>query len=136
MSEVQSCHVRLAVVAVGNGVLNEVSPLFRHELLKSTLLALVPSFAPLGNDVRAEVPFHAFAKVVPLEASISAIELRDEQLRHVSLKLVLDDKSTLLNEVNPLCLNPAPMLVTDEKSISLSSSISERCNHQPKITML
>ena len=36
--------------AVGNGVLNEVSPLDCHALLKFTLLALVPSFAPAGND--------------------------------------------------------------------------------------
>jgi len=42
--------VLLTVVAVGNGVLNEVSPLDSHALVKFTLLASVPSFASSGND--------------------------------------------------------------------------------------
>ena len=45
-------------------MLNEVSPLSFHALLKSTLLAAVPSFAPAGNDVRAEQPCHADEKLV------------------------------------------------------------------------
>ena len=138
MSEEQPYHARVKLVpdevSINGKDVRELQ--LCHALLKFTLAAAVPSFAPAGNDVRAVQDCHADPKFVPLEASILAIEVRDEQLRHVSLKLMLDDKSTLLNEVNPLFLNPAPMLVTDEKSISLSSSISDRCNHQPKISML
>jgi hypothetical protein len=54
-----------------------VSPLACHALVKFTLLALVPSFAPAGNDVRAEQDFHAFVKVVPLEASMAPNELSE-----------------------------------------------------------
>lgn len=54
VNELQPRKALTKVVAVGNGVLNEVSPLDCHALVKFTLLALVPSFAPAGNDVRAE----------------------------------------------------------------------------------
>ena len=47
-----------------------VSPLDCHALLKFTLDALVPSFAPAGNDVRAEQPFHADVKFVELGISV------------------------------------------------------------------
>jgi hypothetical protein len=53
------CHVRNNLVAVGSGVLNEVSPLDCHALVKFTLFASVPSFAPAGNDVSAEQSLHA-----------------------------------------------------------------------------
>ena len=51
--------------AVGSGVLNEVSPLDSHADSKFTLLAAVPSFAPAGNDVRAEQVFQADEKFEP-----------------------------------------------------------------------
>ena len=70
------------MVAVGNGVLNEVSPLNRHASVKFTLLALVPSFAPAGNDVRAEQSFHAPVKLVPFLASIAPKLLREEHKTH------------------------------------------------------
>ena len=38
---------------------NEVSPLDLHALLKLTLDAAVPSFAPAENDVRAVQAYHA-----------------------------------------------------------------------------
>ena len=50
VSDVQFAHEPAALVAVGSGVLNEVSPLCCHALLKFTFCALVPSFAPAGND--------------------------------------------------------------------------------------
>jgi len=66
-SDVQPHHELEHVDAVGNGVLNEVSPLDSHALLKFTVpVAAVPSFAPAGNDVRVETEFHAFEKSVPL----------------------------------------------------------------------
>lgn len=60
---VQLCHVRNNLLAVGNGVLNELSPLDCHALSKFTLFALVPSFASAGNDVRAEQFCHADVKL-------------------------------------------------------------------------
>lgn len=39
----------------------------RHALEKFTLVASVPSFAPLGNDVRAEQPCHADVKFEPFD---------------------------------------------------------------------
>ena len=65
VSDEQSFHDEYTLVAVGNGVLNEVSPLAFHALLKSTLFAAVPSFAPAGNDVRAEQDCHADVKLLP-----------------------------------------------------------------------
>ena len=53
--------IRLVVV---KGVLNEVSPLDRHALVKFTLFALVPSFAPAGNELRAEQSLNAEVKLV------------------------------------------------------------------------
>ena len=66
VSEVQSLNARYMLLAFGNGVLKDVSPLDCHALVKLALLTSVPSFAPAGNDVRAEVPFHADAKFAPL----------------------------------------------------------------------
>ena len=43
-------HENLQFPALGNGVLNEVSPLDRHASEKFTLFASVPSFASAGND--------------------------------------------------------------------------------------
>ena len=42
-----------------------VSDVLRNALMKFTFSAAVPSFAPAGNDVRAE-PFHALVKLLPL----------------------------------------------------------------------
>jgi hypothetical protein len=42
-----------------------VSPLDCHAVVKLTLLASVPSFAPDENDVRAEQVFQAFEKFEP-----------------------------------------------------------------------
>jgi len=69
--------VDVNVVAVGSGVLNEVSPLDFHAWLKFTPLASVPSFAPAGNDVSDEQDFHADEKVVPLEASMAPNEFSE-----------------------------------------------------------
>ena len=63
-------------------MLNEVSPLCCHALVKLTLLALVPSFAPAGNELRAEQFCHAFEKSVQLEISVVPNELSDEQFLH------------------------------------------------------
>ena len=63
MSEVHSFQAKRVSPAVGNGVLNEVSPLCCHEFVKFTFCALVPSFAPAGNDVRAVVDFHDAVKL-------------------------------------------------------------------------
>ena len=78
----QLYQARYKLPAVGNGVLNEVSPLDCHALLKFTLLALVPSFASAGNDVRAVVPFHVNWKAAPSGALIapkSLIEIHVDQ---------------------------------------------------------
>ena len=45
-------------------MLNEVSPLEAQAFVNAALLELVPSFAPAGNDVRAEQEFHADVKLV------------------------------------------------------------------------
>ena len=82
-SDVQPHHELEHVDAVGNGVLNEVSPLDSHALLKFTVpVAAVPSFASAGNDVRAEQPFHANWKAAPSGALIapkSLIEIHVDQ---------------------------------------------------------
>ena len=57
-------------------MLNEVSPLDCHALVKFTFCALVPSFAPAGNDVRAVVPCHADVKLVQLGISVVLKSLR------------------------------------------------------------
>ena len=76
VSDEQLVHAELALVAVGSGVLNEVSPLDCHALVKFTLLASVPSFAPAGNDVRAEVLCHADVKVEQLLKSSAGKDVR------------------------------------------------------------
>jgi len=76
VSDEQLFHAELALVAVGSGVLNEVSPLDCHALVKFTLLASVPSFAPAGNDVRAEVLCHADVKVEQLLKSSAGKDVR------------------------------------------------------------
>ena len=83
---VQFCHVRNNLVAVGSGVLNEVSPLPCHALSKFTLDAAVPSFAPSGNDVSDEQYLHAPEKLVPLLIFSAGKLFSDTQLYHVSIK--------------------------------------------------
>ena len=63
-----------------------VSPLECHACVKFTLLALVPSFAPLGNDVRAEQFRHAPEKLVPLLIFSAGKLFSDTQLYHVLIK--------------------------------------------------
>ena len=55
-----------------------VNPLSLHASLKFTLVASVPSFAPAGNDVRAEQDCHEDVKLVQSGACIAGNELRDE----------------------------------------------------------
>ena len=83
-----SRHAEPSNVAVGNGVLNEVSPLSLHALLKSTLFASVPSFAPAGNDVSAVVPCHADVKSVQFLMSVVIKSLSELLLYHANLALV------------------------------------------------
>ena len=64
-------------MAVGSGVLKEVSPLDCHAAAKFTLLAAVPSFAPLGNDVRAVQDCHAPEKLVQFLMSVVVKLLSD-----------------------------------------------------------
>ena len=78
------------MVAVGNGVLNEVSPLERHASVKFTLFASVPSFAPAGNDVRAEQFCHADVKSPQLSdwiapKSLNAVHPNQALLRVLEL---------------------------------------------------
>ena len=63
-------------------MLNEVRPLDRHALSKFTLLAVVPSCAPAGNDVRAVQSRHALVKLTQLLMSISPNELSDAHKYH------------------------------------------------------
>ena len=72
-----------------------VSPLDRHALVKSTLFALVPSFAPAGNDVRAEQDFHADVKSVQFLMSVVLKSLSDEHPSHERYKLVAKGSSEL-----------------------------------------
>ena len=67
---------------------SEVSPLDCHALVKSTLFAAVPSFAPAGNDVRAVQPFHADVKLAPLLISSAGKDVRAEEFCHALVKLV------------------------------------------------
>ena len=78
VSEAQEFQPNLTFVAVGNGVLNEVSPLDCHAFSNVTFVAAaVPSCAPAGNDVRAVQDFHAFEKLAQLLMSISPNELSE-----------------------------------------------------------
>ena len=88
-------HAKLTVVAVGNGVLNEVSPLPCHAFVKSTLYALVPSFASAGNDVRAEQPFHADVKLEQFLMSVVLTSLSDVLLYHAKVTEVAEGRSEL-----------------------------------------
>ena len=91
VSDEQFLHALYALVAVGNGVLNEVSPLDCHALVKLTLLASVPSFAPAGNDVRAVQPCHADVKYFPLLKLKSSGRLVSGVSRNAFWKLTLAD---------------------------------------------
>ena len=82
-------------MAVGSGVLNEVSPLDRHALSKFTLAASVPSCAPLGNDCRAVVPCHAPVKSEQFLMFVVLKSLSDEQPYHVRYVLVAEGSSVL-----------------------------------------
>ena len=79
VSDWQPYQARYKSPAVGNGVLNEVSPLLRHAWTKFTLLASVPSFAPLGNCVREEQTCHALAKFEQFLMSV-VVKLESELL--------------------------------------------------------
>ncbi len=57
--ELQLRHALPQSPAVGNGVLNEVSPLCFHALAKLTFVTFVPRFMSAGKDVREEQPNHA-----------------------------------------------------------------------------
>ena len=104
---VNELHCRKAltkVVAVGNGVLNEVSPLELHALVKFTLVASVPSFAPPLKSVSAEQSLHASWKFVPFLASIAPNELNEVASCHEELNELPELKSIEPNEVKALCL--------------------------------
>ena len=65
--EVQDFHADAKLVPVLKSKAGKlVRPLDCHALVKFTLVALVPSFAPAGNELRVETEFHAFEKFVPL----------------------------------------------------------------------
>ena len=73
--------------------MNAVNPLEFHAKLKFTLFAAVPSFAPAGNDVRAEQDFHADVKLVQLEISVVPNELSEPEALHALLASVVLVKS-------------------------------------------
>jgi len=73
-----------------------ISPLFIHAALKFTLLtASVPSFAPAGNDVRAEQLCHEDMKLVQFLMSVVVKSLSDVLLYHAELTLVATGSSEL-----------------------------------------
>ena len=72
-----------------------VSPLDCHAAVKFTLLASVPSFAPAGNDVRAEQEFHADVKLVQFLMSVVVKSVSDPLLYHAKLTLVARGSSEL-----------------------------------------
>jgi hypothetical protein len=97
---VQFIHARFTAVAVGNGVLNEVSPLECHALEKLTEpVAAVPSFAPAGKDVRDEQLYHADAKLEQFLMSVVLKSESDVQFFHASTACVTAG-SDVLKEVN------------------------------------
>jgi hypothetical protein len=95
VSEVQSLKARYMLLAFGNGVLNDVSPLDCHASVKLTLAAAVPSFAPAGNVVRDEQPFHADVKFWPLFMSVVLKSLSDVQFCHAKLAYTAKGNSEL-----------------------------------------
>tara|TARA_R110001592_G_scaffold143367_1_gene366092 strand:- start:165 stop:482 length:318 start_codon:yes stop_codon:yes gene_type:complete len=64
--ELQLRHAFAQLPAVGNGVLNEVSPLDFHALAKFTFSPFVPRFMSAGKEVREEQSSHALEKFVTL----------------------------------------------------------------------
>tara|TARA_R110000851_G_scaffold114844_1_gene240389 strand:- start:243 stop:560 length:318 start_codon:yes stop_codon:yes gene_type:complete len=64
--ELQLRHALAQLPAVGNGVLNEVSPLDFHALAKLTFSPFVPRFMSAGKEVREEQSSHALEKFVTL----------------------------------------------------------------------
>ena len=101
MSEVQSLNARYMLLAFGNGVLKDVSPLDCHALVKLALLTSVPSFAPAGNDVKSAVPCQADEKFVEFEASMAPKLLKGVK-NHPLVKLVPLLKSRAGKLVSPL----------------------------------
>ena len=97
-----------------------VSPLSLHALVKFTLDASVPSFAPAGNDVRAEVPCHADVKLVQLAISVVLKSLSDEQRYHALFTLVAVG-SGVLNELSPLDLHAFAKFTSDTSVPSFAS---------------
>ena len=80
LKEKQYLNAEVKVVAVGSGVLNEVSPLDRHALSKFTLDTSVPSFAFSGNDVSEEQFCHVLIKFEQFLMSVVLKSLSEEQL--------------------------------------------------------
>ena len=84
---VNEVHCRKAlvnVVAVGSGVLNEVSPLPRHASDNPTPVLLVPSLISEGNDVSEVQSLQAPLKNFPFPRSKAGKELSVVS-RHVSV---------------------------------------------------
>ena len=89
LSRLASYQARLMLVTRDVSISGKlVSPLDRHALLKSTLFASVPSFAPAGNDVSAVVPCHADVKSVQFLMSVVIKSLSELLLYHANLALV------------------------------------------------
>lgn len=82
--EVLLRHALLTSAPVGNGVLNEVSPLDRHASENPTPVLLVPRLISDGNDVREVQDLHAPLKNLPLPRSKAGKELSVVS-RHVSV---------------------------------------------------
>ena len=79
----QLCHAAVkSVPLLKSKAGNEVSPLDLHALVKFTLDASVPSFAPAGNDVSEEQEFHAPTKLEQFLMSVVLKSLSDEQRYH------------------------------------------------------
>jgi len=130
LSDVQEFQEYEQFVAVGSGVLKEVSPLDCHAAAKFTLLALVPSFAPAGNDVRAEVPFHADEKFEPLLASMAPNELSEVELCHALVKLtvlesLIDLNSTMSVRSSHAYEKEIPLMSPSEAPRSIKSFLAD-----------
>lgn len=117
VSDEQSLHATLALVAVGNGVLNEVSPLDHHALLKFTFAASVPSFASLGNDVSDAQFCHVDRKLVQFLMSVVLKLVSEEQFCHVVLTVVTEGSCVLKLSSEEQLIHAPLALVTEGSGV-------------------
>jgi len=91
----QPLHARYKLVALLKSKAGKlVNPLSLHALLKLTLAASVPSFAPAGNEVRAEQFCHVDVKFEQVFMSVVLKLLSPEQPYHAKRASVTSGRST------------------------------------------